>query len=207
MSSPRFKPNNDSYTAIVPAVAKFYEVSEADILKNCRMRKLVEARQLSAYFLKQHDPSFPLGFIGGILKRDHSTITYHLRTAENLINFDRAYKRRYEQLLQKINQALFNTIQKENQLNQIIQEYMNHSNQLNDLKHKAEQVTERLQQIKDVNSLEFKELQKVGNQIGKDIEAIELEQAAHNRRISSLLNNAQEHVAEAMRNPALSFDL
>ncbi|WPX95903.1 chromosomal replication initiator protein DnaA [Candidatus Bandiella euplotis] len=73
---------------IIKSVAKFYRVSNADILSKKRTQKLVLAREIIAYLAKEIT-SDSLKLIGEkIGNRNHATVLYYLNKLQPLINND-----------------------------------------------------------------------------------------------------------------------
>ena len=68
---------------IISKVAKFYGLTSDEILGRCRERRLIKARFISIYFIKQKT-EFTLVTIGKIFKRDHASIIHALKTIQTV---------------------------------------------------------------------------------------------------------------------------
>ena len=69
--------------SIISKVAKFYGLTTNEILGRCRERRLIKARFLSIYFIKQKT-EFTLVTIGKIFNRDHASIIHALKTIKTV---------------------------------------------------------------------------------------------------------------------------
>lgn len=86
---------------------------------------------------------------------------------------------------------------------------MNDNKNISDLailqaKHKA--LEERMKSI-DSNSKEFQDAQAVATSLSKQIDEIMKLIDSHNKKLSSMLNKAQEHVIGEFINPAITFNI
>ena len=68
---------------IISKVAKFYGLTSDEILGRCRERRLIKARFISIYFIKQKT-EFTLVTIGKIFNRDHASIIHALKTIQTV---------------------------------------------------------------------------------------------------------------------------
>lgn len=95
--------NNDQYTEIIGLVADFYGISVEDITGNKRLSKIVLARQIAMYILKNN---FGLAYkkIGGLFgNRDHSTVISSVEKIENELTVNSDLKLAIDTIVKKIN--------------------------------------------------------------------------------------------------------
>lgn len=85
-----FKENIKNYTAetIISEVAKYFNVSEDDILGSGRMKTIANARQVAIFLVRELTKnSFPS--IGQIFNKKHSTIIYSFEQMQKQLKFDK----------------------------------------------------------------------------------------------------------------------
>ena len=68
---------------IISKVAKFYSLTENQVLGRCRKQKLVKARFISMYFIR-NKTDFPLKKIGDMFGRDHASVIHALSTIKQV---------------------------------------------------------------------------------------------------------------------------
>ncbi len=81
--------NNITFSQLIKAVSKFYDISETELKGNSRKKEIVKPRQILMYLLREElDYSFP--FIGKKLgNKDHTTVMYsYKKTSKQLENDD-----------------------------------------------------------------------------------------------------------------------
>jgi chromosomal replication initiator protein len=85
-------------------VADSFQVSLPDLGSKSRDRELVEARQFAMWFRYLHTKD-GLNKIGNIYNRDHSTVNYACKAINNLIDTDKAFRKKVEFTLQRLKEA------------------------------------------------------------------------------------------------------
>lgn len=86
---------------IIEGVVKFYGVTKEDLFSSSRKKKLSLARQTVIYFLR-HLAKRSLKEIAHLLKKEHSTVIYHLKSLEKKLNQNRTFKLQLEFLMRDI---------------------------------------------------------------------------------------------------------
>jgi len=64
-----------SMQEVIRKVCNFYDIKEDTVLSKARSRKIVQARQLIMYILREY-ANIPFSAIGQYLKRDHTTVIH-----------------------------------------------------------------------------------------------------------------------------------
>jgi chromosomal replication initiator protein len=83
-------------------VCDYFHMTPALLQENTRRREVVQARQLAMYFAKNYTGA-SLAYIGNQLgKKDHTTVLYACKAVANLMETDRAFHARVEELRRKI---------------------------------------------------------------------------------------------------------
>ena len=77
------KQQTQAAQSIISKVAKFYGLTSDEILGRCRERRLIKARFISIYFIKQKT-EFTLVTIGKIFNRDHASIIHALKIIQTV---------------------------------------------------------------------------------------------------------------------------
>ena len=91
---------------IIEQVASTFSVTGEDIRSLSRHKKISEARQAAIYIIREIT-TLPLKLIGEELgKRDHATILYSLKKAEERIKEDRVFKNVVEDLISNIKNSI-----------------------------------------------------------------------------------------------------
>jgi chromosomal replication initiator protein len=85
----------------VERVCKFFGIERSSLFSNSRKKELMLARQVLIYLLKKHTQR-SLKELAEILKKEHSTIIYHLKSIEKRLSEDRALKFKVELLAREI---------------------------------------------------------------------------------------------------------
>ena len=89
-----------STDSILEGVALFYGYSIPEIKSSSRKREYVVCRQNFCHIAKAFIPHITLKGIGRILNnRDHSTVIHSIKTAGDSIEYDKKYKKEYDELL------------------------------------------------------------------------------------------------------------
>lgn len=87
------------FDKLLNLLSKFYAQPKKEILSTCRRRELVVPRQMFCYITKFNMPNVTLKEIGKYLgNRDHSTVIHGIRTAGDLIETDKQFRKEYEKL-------------------------------------------------------------------------------------------------------------
>ena len=82
------KPNN--FEDVIENTCRVFQITRDELIKKCRLRELVIARQLCFYILR-NEFNLTLKQIGLIFKMHHSTIIYNLEQADNYMANERMY--------------------------------------------------------------------------------------------------------------------
>ncbi len=90
---------------ILEGVCKFFGVSREEVLSTSRKKNLVLARQALIYLLKNFAQK-SLKEISAFVKKEHSTVIYHLKTFERRLQENRAFKMQIDFLLKELSQEL-----------------------------------------------------------------------------------------------------
>lgn len=88
--------------AIIAEVARYYDLSEADIRSPSRTRKHVNARNIAMYLIRQIT-GLPTTEIGRIFERDHSTAVHSLDQVETRLQTDPSYSQIIKDITLNIN--------------------------------------------------------------------------------------------------------
>lgn len=99
------KDENSEIEVILEGICKFFGVSKEEILSASRKKHLVLARQTLIYLLRNFAQK-NLKEISAFVKKEHSTVIYHLRTFEKKLKENRALKMQVEFLLKELSQEL-----------------------------------------------------------------------------------------------------
>lgn len=84
---------------LLKILSSFYSQPIDKIISTSRKRELVIPRQMFCYIAKFNMPNVTLKEIGKFLGgRDHSTVIHGIRTAEDLIETDKQFRKEYEKL-------------------------------------------------------------------------------------------------------------
>ncbi len=96
---------NDSRTTpfdIINIVAEQMYISSNSIMGQNRTRIVVDSRFIVILLIKEVYPDYTLKDIGRILKRDHTTILYAMKTAKDLLEFNTEFKAKYNKCINKL---------------------------------------------------------------------------------------------------------
>ena len=96
---------NSEVDLILEGVCKFYGLSKEEILSRSRKKKIVLARQTLVYLMRKLSQK-TLKEISEILKKEHSTVIYHLKTFERKLEENRAFKMQIDLLIKDLSQEL-----------------------------------------------------------------------------------------------------
>ena len=84
---------------LLKILSSFYSQPLDKIMSTSRKRELVVTRQMFCYIAKFNMPNVTLKEIGNFLGgRDHSTVIHGIRTAGDLIETDKQFRKEYEKL-------------------------------------------------------------------------------------------------------------
>jgi hypothetical protein len=87
------------FDKLLNIISSFYSQPKTLLLSTCRKRELVVARQMFCYIAKFNMPNITLKEIGSFLGgRDHSTVIHGIRTAGDLIETNKQFRKEYEKL-------------------------------------------------------------------------------------------------------------
>lgn len=95
---------------IVEIVFNHLDISMDEMTTFHRKRELVEARQISMYFIKKCFKNMTLSEIGKLFNRDHATVLYSVKHISELIKFNVAFKKKIDVLIGVLNQKGFDQI-------------------------------------------------------------------------------------------------
>lgn len=99
------KDENTEIEVILEGICKFFGVSKDEILSSSRKKHLVLSRQTLIYLLRNFAHK-NIKEICTLLKKEHSTVIYHLKTFEKKLKENRTFKMQIEFLLREISQEL-----------------------------------------------------------------------------------------------------
>lgn len=77
---------------IINTVKNYLQVDEKNIYSRCRKREYTEARQIIMYFLREQHPKPKVTVIGKAFDRDHSSVCYAINTVNDLIDTDKNFR-------------------------------------------------------------------------------------------------------------------
>ncbi len=92
------------HNTITQTIVRHYGITVADLKRKCRKPKFVEARQVLGYFLRKHT-ELSLQEIGMLIHRHHATVVHNIKQTEDLLQTDKAFRKRFEELNEEINQV------------------------------------------------------------------------------------------------------
>lgn len=84
-------------------VGEFYDIPEDYHENKTRKREYVQPRQQAMFIIYRMFPKKSLQSIGNLFGKDHTTVLHAKKTVNNLIDTDRKYRLRFEDLLKCIN--------------------------------------------------------------------------------------------------------
>lgn len=93
----------DCVKRIAEIVAKYYDISVSDIYGLRRVRELSEPRYMAIFLAYRLTENITLSQVGEVFNRDHSTVSYCLRSMVGLLEVDSLIRHKYERLTKKIN--------------------------------------------------------------------------------------------------------
>ena len=101
--------NPSTYSASIRCAAQYYDLSDADILGQSRRSTISLARKMACMLMRDIG-SMSYDSIGHALDRDHTTILYLVKSAQDLINVSSTHKVAY----MAMRKALDHYIKKQN---------------------------------------------------------------------------------------------
>ena len=93
-----------TYQQIMRYVAETCCVTEQEIVSRSRKRNLVDARHLANFFIRRECIYMSLSSIGKLMGRDHATVIHSVKTYNQLITCDSAFKEKSMLIELKIKQ-------------------------------------------------------------------------------------------------------
>ena len=87
-------------------------ITKDQIINRNNSQQITEARQIYCYLAKKHT-EYSLVYIGKFIKREHATVIYSIRTAENLLEKDKIFIRTYSQIIKNFTPDELTTISTE----------------------------------------------------------------------------------------------
>jgi len=88
---------HSGHDEILTAVCVGLRVELKAIIGKCRMRHLVEARQIAFYLMRQLT-GLTLKQIGEVFNRDHSTVVYGIQTCSDLLDVDIDFQKKVHRI-------------------------------------------------------------------------------------------------------------
>ena len=85
----------DKIEIILNTVCYGYEIKPIAIRAKNRQSNIREARQLTAYLVKEYT-GLSLSKVGFVINRDHSTVIHSIKVVKGEIQFNKDYRRKYE---------------------------------------------------------------------------------------------------------------
>ena len=77
-----------------------------DHMPGSRKREYVEARQVSMYFIKENVKNITLSTIGSYFgDRDHATVLHACKTVNNMLDTDKKYKKKFDEMKEEISKV------------------------------------------------------------------------------------------------------
>lgn len=91
---------------IITIVASALSISKEDILGKSRKREIVEARQLTQYFIRTTCPKLSLEAIGELTGgKDHATVLHSCKSVTNLMDTDRKFAEKFDKIHTELRKA------------------------------------------------------------------------------------------------------
>ena len=88
---------------VINTVCSYCKITKLELIKPTRKRENVDARKMVSKILR--DKNYTFSQIGKKLgRKDHSSIVYYCKNANNLIKTDKVFRTSYENILEIINQ-------------------------------------------------------------------------------------------------------
>jgi len=84
--------------AVIDAVCRYFNISKTDLLSAKRQKEIAEARQICMFIACEHTKKYPLSYIGGRFKRDHSTVIHAREKIKQDIKKDKLLKMKIEDI-------------------------------------------------------------------------------------------------------------
>ena len=89
---------------IIKTVADYYQQKHGDNIQSqkCRLRELVNTRQVTMFFLREFSDwkTWSFSKIGGIYGKDHATAMHARKTVQNQCDTNRCYRNEIEEIRQ-----------------------------------------------------------------------------------------------------------
>jgi chromosomal replication initiator protein len=103
--STHYKPKN--YNQIITIVCEVTGITELQIKGKSKKREIVEARQIAMVLIRLYNPKMIYKQIGKLFSnRDHSTVMYSLKTVEDLIKTNIAFRQKFQLAENAINKTI-----------------------------------------------------------------------------------------------------
>ncbi len=97
------KKESRSPEEIILVVCASLNQAVEEIRSHKRDRKYSTPRHLAMYFIKEQYPRMPLKEIGELFEdRDHSTVSYAIKTVRGLMERNKEYKRKFTEIKQEL---------------------------------------------------------------------------------------------------------
>lgn len=90
-----------THEKIIKIVRSEFVVSEDELKSKSRKREIVIPRQIAMHIIKERTV-MSLKAIGIVFNRDHSTVIFAINTVNDLIETDKGFRKKYEQIQRKI---------------------------------------------------------------------------------------------------------
>lgn len=90
-----------THEKIIKIVCSEFMVSENDLKSRAKNREIVMPRQISMHIIRE-STTMGLKAIGDVFNRHHSTVISAINTVNDLIETDKNFKSKYEQIQRKI---------------------------------------------------------------------------------------------------------
>ena len=88
------KPIKTLTKTAVENAAKVFDIKEEEIKGTCRKQHFVKCRMFISFYLKDNGLTFH--YIGNLINKDHSSIIHYLKTFNNEVKCNDAFKQDYE---------------------------------------------------------------------------------------------------------------
>lgn len=81
---------------IISRICNYYSVEYDRILSSTRAQPIAECRHVAAYFVRKSN--LPSAKVGRLINRDHATVLHSCKTVKNLIETDRMFRNKIEEI-------------------------------------------------------------------------------------------------------------
>lgn len=97
----RHQNQQDTTITILNHVAYYIGLTTEEMIAKNRARHLVEARMIYCMICNDHAPiSINVATIGEVMKRDHATTLYNVKTGKELLRVNKKFASKYERVLE-----------------------------------------------------------------------------------------------------------